>query len=348
MDYLNHIRTDNSVTVMFADREPISVTAENPNYESLVHVLDNRLFGENLSEVVNEILNPEIAIEKALDEKFKINNGVMFYNNRQVPDAIANRLIQFARQGINADPLIKFWEKLDSNPSEVSRQCLFNFLNYNRCPITPDGNFISYKYVRDDYMDCYSGTYDNTPGNEVEMDRDLVVEDPNVACASGLHAGAWEYVNGNGQRIVEVEINPVDVVSVPYDYNHQKMRICKYKVLRDCGEEIEEELRGTANKNDVILQTDADGRLNIPSNMLSEIGAEVGEKVFVYTSSPSSEAVVVSMNMPTNKYLIFSYLVNDGVRVRIGKSALESTTIGGRNKYVANIIKGMIHIKAGD
>ena len=31
--------------------------------------------------------------------------------------------------------------------------------------------------------------------------------------------------------MLEVEVNPSDVVSIPVDYNNSKMRVCKYKVL---------------------------------------------------------------------------------------------------------------------
>jgi hypothetical protein len=58
-----------------------------------------------------------------------------------------------------------------------------------------------------------------------------------------------EYAKGySGDILVEVIISPKDVVSVPIDYNNQKMRVCRYKVLgvvKDCTvdsstEEVEE------------------------------------------------------------------------------------------------------------
>jgi hypothetical protein len=30
-----------------------------------------------------------------------------------------------------------------------------------------------------------------------------------------------------------VEVNPANVVAVPYDYNFSKMRVCEYKVLTE-------------------------------------------------------------------------------------------------------------------
>jgi hypothetical protein len=64
------------------------------------------------------------------------------------------------------------------------------------------------------------------------MDRSQVDDDPNNTCSYGLHVGAWDYVKGfNNGVILEVEVNPEDVVTIPYDYDSQKMRVCKYKVL---------------------------------------------------------------------------------------------------------------------
>jgi hypothetical protein len=66
------------------------------------------------------------------------------------------------------------------------------------------------------------------------MDRKLCTVDRNITCSSGLHIGAWEYVHSfTGTRILECLIDPIDVVSVPTDYHNQKMRVCRYKVIRD-------------------------------------------------------------------------------------------------------------------
>ncbi len=40
----------------------------------------------------------------------------------------------------------------------------------------------------------------------------------------------YQYGHGN-YRIVVVKIHPKDIVSVPEDYQYQKMRVCKYEVV---------------------------------------------------------------------------------------------------------------------
>jgi hypothetical protein len=65
------------------------------------------------------------------------------------------------------------------------------------------------------------------------MPRNKVDDNKEVGCSYGFHAGTLEYARGfrpcNGKLVV-VEINPADVVSIPTDCECQKLRTCKYKV----------------------------------------------------------------------------------------------------------------------
>jgi len=42
-----------------------------------------------------------------------------------------------------------------------------------------------------------------------------------------------QYSNGN---LIEVKVNPMNVVAVPEDHNNEKMRVCEYEVLAKIGE----------------------------------------------------------------------------------------------------------------
>ncbi|WNA13761.1 hypothetical protein FIfi106_00140 [Erwinia phage FIfi106] len=64
------------------------------------------------------------------------------------------------------------------------------------------------------------------------MPRWMVDADKNVTCSQGLHVGAWDYVRSfSGDTTIKVRVHPRDVVSVPTDYNDQKMRSCQYEVV---------------------------------------------------------------------------------------------------------------------
>jgi len=83
------------------------------------------------------------------------------------------------------------------------------------------------------------------------MNRDNVNPDANETCSHGLHVGAFAYANTFSELLLEVEVNPKDVVAVPPDYNNQKMRVCEYKVIRVApGHERQEEVYDDATYED--------------------------------------------------------------------------------------------------
>jgi hypothetical protein len=95
--------------------------------------------------------------------------------------------------------------------------------------------------IRNDWTDKHTGTILNRPGCTPDMPRNAVCDDADRGCSKGFHAGSLEYVNGfasrygdeDGDRIVLVEVDPADVVSIPKDCSCQKVRMCKYSVLQE-------------------------------------------------------------------------------------------------------------------
>ena len=91
-------------------------------------------------------------------------------------------------------------------------------------PLTPEGNFLAYKGVNDDFTDKYTGKFSNAVGQVLEMRRNGVCDDANMGCSSGFHAGSYDYAKGyasGGGNLMVVEIDPSDVVSVPLDCDCQ-------------------------------------------------------------------------------------------------------------------------------
>jgi len=159
-----------------------------------------------------------------------------------VPQGIKKRVIETLKAGtdvanFNLNIISKFLVRLYKNPSFQVVDQLYRFITANDLPLTQDGTFLAYKKIGFDYKDLYTGTMDNSVGKTLEMIRSEVRDDPNVTCAEGLHVASKSYLEHYGSndntvsRIVIVEVDPVDVVSVPTDYNNAKMRVCKYKVV---------------------------------------------------------------------------------------------------------------------
>lgn len=146
--------------------------------------------------------------------------------------------------------LINFTEALYENMNDWVRKQLYAWLNYQiqngRLTITTEGKFLGYKGLTmkgDDVVSIHSGPgivngksyvgqLNNNPGNVVEISRDYVDSDPTVLCSTGLHVGSYDYAKSFGSVVALVEVDPRDVVSVPYDYEGQKLRACKYKVIK--------------------------------------------------------------------------------------------------------------------
>jgi len=159
---------------------------------------------------------------------------------------LVDRMVDMLNADIDIGYLVAFMKNLDLNPDRRAVEELYGFLEASRLPITPDGHFLAYKRVRDDYMDIYTGKMDNSVGQVVEMKRHQVNSDKNQTCSSGLHFCAREYLRAYGtsagNATMVVKINPRDVVSIPVDYNNAKGRACRYEVVDELVHSDEEKL----------------------------------------------------------------------------------------------------------
>lgn len=189
----------------------------------------------------------EVALENALNirksivekinraatgTKVRIEGSSIFYETREITGLIASRVFEMIRLSLDVTPMLRFIENLMQNPSKRAVDELFGFMEACTLPITEDGHFLAYKRVRDDYKDVHSATLDNSVGNTLEMQRNLVDEDKNNTCSYGLHFCSYDYLRHfSGSRIVVLKINPADVVAIPADYNNSKGRTCKYEVV---------------------------------------------------------------------------------------------------------------------
>ena len=107
----------------------------------------------------------------------------------EVNTSLAQRIMSLLKdnqEGL-AKPLIAFLDNLLANPSRRSVQGLYDWLEKSDLPITDDGHFIAWKIVGPNFMDLYSGNFDNSPGKIVEVARNEVDEDPDRTCSYGLH-----------------------------------------------------------------------------------------------------------------------------------------------------------------
>jgi hypothetical protein len=222
--------------------------------ETLTAVVDGRAFtiasdhpswGEVTLGLKQENLEAEelirlLDVAKAVTDfghgSITVRDGEVFAGEQPVHNVVTERILQFMNQGLPHQPLVAFLVKLMDNPSRNSVEQLYKFLEHRNLPVTPEGNFLAYKSIRrDNWKDWHSNRYENTVGTIHEMQRNQVSDDATVACSYGFHVGSLQYASdfnrGENQRVVIVEVDPADVVSVPHDCEAQKVRTCKYRVV---------------------------------------------------------------------------------------------------------------------
>lgn len=185
-------------------------------------------------DVLADLVEPKKAIVNFGKGYVTIDNGVVYWKGSVFNNALSARMIEMYQDGFPIDPMIVFMENLMANPSKRSVEQVYGFLEKNSLPITEDGHFLAYKKVRKDKKDIHSGTIDNSVGQVIEMDRNLVDDNPDSHCSSGLHFCSISYLSSFGSHddpIMVLKINPADVVSIPTDYNGAKGRCMKYEVV---------------------------------------------------------------------------------------------------------------------
>ena len=235
--------SSNSITVVVIDEfgnKVYTLNRSHPNYDAVVEAVRN-----NDEVSIHKLCNISKTIETFAEGKVRVENGHVYYGTLLLDGVIVDRILGFIQEKLPVTPLLKFINKLYENPSARAISELYKFLEHKNMPITPEGNFLAYKGVQTDYFSKTAGNIEvilgkvvngkifNGVGETIVVKRNQVCDDKNVGCSKGLHAGSVKYATefGYGGKVVIVEINPADVVSIPTDCECQKLRACAYKVV---------------------------------------------------------------------------------------------------------------------
>lgn len=252
------IQGNNIVVVI--NNQPHTIAKTHVTYEKVKEAIRNGDW-----DTVKKIIDPEKVVLSYGQGRVAIQGEKLFWDGHEMHNALSRRMIQMVQEEFPIEPLVLFMENLQINPSFRAVNELYGFLEKNSLPITPDGHFLAYKKVRDDFMDVHSGTVANKPAyaftaeevaampltsgkkkevtvaiennvTVVSMPRNMVNDDKNQTCSEGLHFCSKEYLGHfGGERIVILKINPRDVVSIPSDYNNSKGRACRYEIVGELG-----------------------------------------------------------------------------------------------------------------
>lgn len=252
------IQGDN-VTVVI-DNKSHMISKTHISYQKVIDAIK-----ANDWELVRSVIDPVKTVIEFGKGNVAIKGDTLFWKNRVLDTSLSRRIIQMCNEGFSVEPMVLFMENLMENPSNRAVNELYRFLENNNLPITPDGQFLAYKSIRDSYRDVHSNTVLNKPAHLfTDEDREAILKpmgkkdevtvaiDNNVTvvstnrndvdddmrnhCSYGLHICSREYLESfGGDRIIIVKVNPRDVVSIPDDYGWSKGRVCRYEVISELG-----------------------------------------------------------------------------------------------------------------
>jgi len=293
--------------IIYINDKPYNITKNFKNYHSVVNAIRN----DNWSEV-EKLVNVTKSIESFSEGKIEIVNGKVLYEGEEIHNILVDKILSLISQGFTGTSFIKFLENLLKNPSKTAVNELYSFLEFSNLPITEDGCFLAYKKVRNDYKDIHSGTFDNSVGCICKMPRRDVNDNRHETCSTGLHFCSFDYLekfgNGNSDKVMIVKINPMNVVSIPADYNNTKGRCCEYEVVAEY-KDYNEDKKEIFQEDDVIFHTET---LNVDKEDIIKEFLELGptswedfsRKYFKYTIAQLTKIY----NHVTNKNITkFSY-----------------------------------------
>lgn len=173
--------------------------------------------------------------------KLKVdNNGNITVSKLTFNNKLTKKIADWFYSGYDITAYYKLLDKIARNPDNIIQSGLLDFIAANDLPITTNGTFLAYKVTRSDGYDHHSGTILYEVGKCVEMDREKVDSSRGVCSGRGLYFASINYYkyhlgDDTSSKRFLVEVDPMDVVSIPTTYENSKGRCCKMKVVRDIG-----------------------------------------------------------------------------------------------------------------
>ena len=265
---------------------------------------------------VKDLVEPKKVVLNYAKGNVTINDGEIFWRNKPMHNALADRMLAMLKEGFSIDPMVNFMDNLMNNPSNRAVTELYGFLETGSMPITPDGCFLAYKKVLGSYMDVHSNSVLNKPAHlmtaderatvmgkqvgrnqevavaivndetVISMMRNQVNDDKDQTCSAGLHFCSQDYLrNFSGERVVILKINPRDVVSIPSDYSSTKGRTCAYTVIGEVSGEVRDSteftksVQSTANSLKPVAPLNPAAAWPFPSGVKAK-GPKTGKTPF--------------------------------------------------------------------
>ena len=250
-------RTLDTILVIDDSGKSHTARADHPKWKELCELFDRISYVPHPIGTGGFFSGPTVELVDTMDMKtaietytvglLSVNALGVTYEGKPLHTTDAERLMAFMRDKLSYKPIANYIANKMRNTSARAIKEMYNFLEHKGMPLTLRGTFIAYKGVSLDFWSIRgnndtvilqgkvnaSGQILNTIGATIEVERSSVDDDFREGCSTGLHVGSLAYAKDWGKRVVLVEVDPADVVSVPEDCECQKLRCCKYTVVAE-------------------------------------------------------------------------------------------------------------------
>ncbi len=245
MNKVPYTISDNSITI-FWEGKPYTLRSDHANFKLAEKAILDARYDD-----LGDLLDISKAVENFVEGEIEVRDEIVYYKGHRLHGVVVDKLLDMLRSGMkDSAPLTNFITRLQANPSANSVNELYSFLSYKSLATTPEGKVLGYKGVQGNFWSS-TGNADtivvqgetndrhqilNEVGSTIEVARRCVDDNKDNHCSFGLHVGSYDYANqwaGKDGRLLLVEFDPQDAVSVPTDCDFQKLRVSKYKVVSD-------------------------------------------------------------------------------------------------------------------
>lgn len=265
-----------TLVVLYEDGGTATVPESHPKFKEILDLVRTKS-GED--EDIKLLVNTLHEIGQRLStvtERISVAPYGVFFDGDPLRGELADFLLELFNEGRTQDftSVANFLEKAATNPSIESIDALYKWITNGDLVITPTGDFVAYKGVqvnsKGESQSINSGTafvngeifvghIPNPDGAVISMPRSKVNANNGVGCSTGLHAGTYSYASMFGQgRLLLVQINPRDVVSVPNDSSFQKLRVSRYTVVSHIENRLTSRLYGEYEEEETPVKSDGD------------------------------------------------------------------------------------------
>lgn len=264
-----------STIIVVVPGHPVQEASDsNPNWDEIVQLAVSK--NPDVERLLH-LFEPIVEIAKRFDslsERVKVAHQRVFFDGEEIDNSLTRQILRFIEEKRDFGPLVKFYEKIATNPSANSQKAIFDWVSSHDFTIDEDGDMRGYKgvhYANGKFLSSRSGkaTVNNEViegqipyplGGTVEMPRSECVDNPSALCHVGLHVSTYDFAKSFADgTVLEVKINPRDVVSVPGTGN--KIRVCRVKVVGRINRQRTEalvEVEGTKHQPDRPQKTQAE------------------------------------------------------------------------------------------